>query len=67
MSSPPNIQTMEDFRRNLKHVFEVLNSSDTLFTEWEAGFIDSVERRWNDFNQLSVRQMEVLLRLYKKA
>lgn len=59
--------TVKDVAKNLAHVFECLNHSDTLWTEWESNFISSVESQFENGKSLSAKQLEIIIKLLKRS
>lgn len=45
-------------------MFDKLGNPNEPFTDWEEDFVESVKRQWETKNYLSVKQRDILERIY---
>lgn len=49
----------------INHMFEALEETDDEnLTKWEQDFIASIQEQWSESGRLSVKQREILERIY---
>jgi len=59
-----NVMNDDELRDLLNHMFEALEKPSEELTEWEEGFVESLKEQFKRNGVLSVRQREILERIY---
>ncbi len=58
---------MEDWREEYYTLIEDCRKRDHMLSAWEADFLDSIEKRLDGKNTLTLKQIETLDNIWEKA